>query len=150
MPDLSDKQLSFASSWWKWWRNLQPSWRTHAPLVLSRQVPLNADWSAMEKGTPNGFFVIILALGWWALGIKHAGTVTGDGISNLMNAIDDTTWVLEQMALSRPNKRARDGREDNTRAKRYANIFYLIFISLIDFCSIKSGSSGATTIQKRI
>ena len=108
------------------------------PLVLSRQVPPNADWSVIEKRTANGFFVVILALGWWALGVKHAGIDTGNGVDDLMNAIDDTTWVLEQITLSRPNKRARvDGGDNNTSAKRYAIIFLMLFITLIDFCSIK-------------
>jgi hypothetical protein len=137
MPDLSDDRLSFSRSWWQWWRKLQPSWRTQAPLALSRQVPSNTDWSAMEKGTANGFFVVILALGWWAFGVKHAGIDTGDDVDDLMNAIDDTTWVLDQMALSRSNKRQRlDGGEDKTRAKRCAIVFRnIIHISLIFIAS---------------
>ena len=64
MPDLSNGLPSFKASWWRWWQNLQPSWRTEEPLKLLCEVPQNPDWSALDKGTANGFFVVILALSW--------------------------------------------------------------------------------------
>jgi hypothetical protein len=126
MPDLSDKLPSFAASWWRWWKTLQPSWRMKEPLRLSRKVPQNPDWSVLDKGTANGFFVIVLALGWWALGIKHLGVVDEISIKNLLEAIEDTTWVLRQMELPRSTSTKRPRSEDdntNVKPKRWVFIF---------------------------
>ena len=125
MPDLSDDLPGFSASWWKWWRYLQPSWRTQDPPLLSRQVPPNPDWSVTNKGTPNSIFVVILALGWWALGVKYAGIHSGDLVEDLLHAVNDTTWVLQQMAVSRLGKRMRveDDQADED-AKRYAGSIF--------------------------
>ena len=138
MPDLSDKLPSFAASWWQWWRNLQPYWRTQQALLLSREGPENPDWSVLNKGTANGFFFVILSLGWWALGLKHTevdiNNGTGGGMKDLLNAIEDTTWVLQQMALPRLTSTKRPQSEDdnsNVNAKRYIYIFPTLFTLLI-------------------
>jgi hypothetical protein len=134
MPDISDelKLATFANSWWKWWQNLQPSWRIQQSMALSRQVPPKPNWSITEKGTANGFFVVILALGWWALGIKHGTTENVDGNEDFLNAVGDTTWVLQQMVLSRSLKRPRaDDGNGSGNPKRCAVCFSTIIFILI-------------------
>ena len=39
--------------------------------------------------------------GVWALGVKYAGIHSGDLVEDLLHAVNDTTWVLQQMAVSR-------------------------------------------------
>jgi hypothetical protein len=116
MPDISDELACFLALWWEWWQNLQPSWRTQRPLLLSREVPKNPDWSDMEKGTANGFFIIILVLGWWALGLKYAEVESGTAVEDFQHAMEDTTWVLHQMALpqSSSSKRGQSEADDTT------------------------------------
>jgi len=147
MPDLSDKLPGFAASWWKWWRNLQSSWRTRQPFLLSQERPENPDWSVLNKGTANGFFVIILSLGWWALGLKHAEVnSTSYGMEDLLNAIEDTTWVLQQMALPCSTSTKRPQSEDDNsdiNAKRYIHIFPTLFTLLI-ICSFTASKFDPT------
>ncbi|KIM73704.1 hypothetical protein PILCRDRAFT_15000 [Piloderma croceum F 1598] len=99
MPDIgSDTVNTFSRSWWLWWAGLQPSWRGNEPTSILCTVPTGAvDWSGTRKGSSNGFFVIILALGWWFLGAKNNN---GRNISNCGHALDDVIWVLEQMVGS--------------------------------------------------
>ena len=106
-----------------WW-NLQLSWQTEEPLKLSREVPWNPDWSALDKGTANIFCVVILVLGWWALSIWHLEMV--DKISvDLSNAIKDTTWVLQQMAFPCAMTKWRCSEDDNPQVnwKRCVSMF---------------------------
>ncbi|KIM80236.1 hypothetical protein PILCRDRAFT_9780, partial [Piloderma croceum F 1598] len=53
-------------------------------------------------------------LGWWALGLKHAEVnSTSYGMEDLLNAIEDTMWVLQQMALPRSTSTKRPQSEDD-------------------------------------
>jgi hypothetical protein len=99
MPDIgSETVVTFSKSWWLWWAGLQPSWRGNESNSLSRTVPAGAvDWSRTRKGGLNGFFIIILALGWWFLGAKNNDS---RNISNCGHALDDVIWVLEQIVGS--------------------------------------------------
>lgn len=119
MPDVSDKLSEYTASWWKWWQLVQPSWRLGDGLLLSRQLPSNIDWSATEKGTSNGFFIILLGLGLWALGLKHSDDSPAKYYDDFSRAIGDTAWVLRQMRLaSTGEKRARQDDESSTSIAR--------------------------------
>lgn len=127
MPDISDQLSQYSTSWWLWWRNLQPSWRlaSDSKLSLSGQVPSSVNWSMTEKGTANGFFIIVLALGWWALGLKYADDCGTQDHNDFSRALGEATWVLDQMELVSNHglgKRARDSNDNNgntIRSKRF-------------------------------
>ncbi|KZP04965.1 hypothetical protein FIBSPDRAFT_673419, partial [Athelia psychrophila] len=54
----------YSTSWWLWWKSLQPSWRSD---TLSRDLRATGvfNWSETLKGSQNGFFLLIASLGWW-------------------------------------------------------------------------------------
>jgi hypothetical protein len=98
MPDIGAGVVeSYSQNWWLWWVGLQP-WRGSDWTSLARELPDGEiDWSATRKGGSNGFYVVLLALGWWFIGAKHSD---GRGISDCEHALDDVAWVLEQMCHS--------------------------------------------------
>lgn len=119
MPDISDKLPEFSTGWWMWWRNLQPSWRLGNGNSLSRQAPSDPSWSATEKGTANGFFMIVLALGWWALGLKYLDDSLTADYNDFSLALGDTVWVLGQMRLtSTSRKRVRENNDNGNIANK--------------------------------
>lgn len=123
MPDVSDKLSEYTASWWKWWQLVQLSWCLGDGLLLSCQLPSNADWSATEKGTPNSFFMILLGLRLWALGLKHSGNSSAEYSDDFSHAMGDTAWVLWQMWLvSAGEKQVRQDNESGTpiARKRFA------------------------------
>jgi hypothetical protein len=65
---------------------------------LSREVPEGGKkWPQTCRGGPNGFYMIILTLAWWVAGAdQNAEGFQGRG---LIRAIDDVTWVVDNMIL---------------------------------------------------
>ncbi|KZP28681.1 hypothetical protein FIBSPDRAFT_669240, partial [Athelia psychrophila] len=74
----------YSTSWWLWWKSLQPSWRAN---TFSRDLRGTGtfDWNETRKGSQNGFFLVILSLGWWFKGEK--------GRWWCADAIKDVEWV---------------------------------------------------------
>ena len=77
-------------------------------------------WDALSQGGKNGLFMVVLALGWWAAAL---GDVSDD--DELCDALDDATWVMQDMARllkageeGHGVKRARDESSDMAAAKR--------------------------------
>lgn len=86
----------YSSTWWSWWKALQPAWRA---LSLSQDLRATGDfdWRQTDKGSRNGIFSVIVALGWWLLGVKNgSGAVDG-----CVTAMTDVAWVLDQMITSK-------------------------------------------------
>jgi len=54
------------------------------------------------QGGPNGIFMAVLTLAWWAAAL---GKVYDD--NELCDALDDATWVIQHMAM--PLKAGREG-----------------------------------------
>lgn len=52
-------------------------------------------WEALRQGGPNGLFMVVLALAWWAAALSN---MLDD--KELCDAIDDATWVMQHMASS--------------------------------------------------
>lgn len=77
---------------------------------MPRVAPDDGEWPEVLKGSNNGFFMVVIALGWWAQGVKFAELD--------MNAWDqataDATWVVDQMKLVAVDsrKRTRDDVDD--------------------------------------
>lgn len=107
---------------------MQPSWRKNeGSVALDRKTPRGETWQGLRKGGTAGIYVVVMSLSWW---IK-AQQVQRD--SPVWMAIDDLSWVIQQMTLDIPNpvssKRARDGEADDDDEaqlrKRYANFVIL-------------------------
>lgn len=72
---------------------------------MPRELPEDGDWSSLMKGSNNGFFMILVALGWWAQGAQFAGR----DIKAWVYASADVMWVLDQVRMvAETRKRARD------------------------------------------
>lgn len=76
----------------RWWRTIQPTTRKQWPPTYD---PLPEDFSFdyINRGGPNGVFLIILCLGWWA----NALTMDA-GINDYTLVVNDVSWALEQLA----------------------------------------------------
>ena len=82
----------FGTAVLKWWLTIQPTTRkqwppTHNPL------PNDFSFDYFNRGGPNGVFLVILCLGWWA----NALTADMD-LTNYTLVTNDVRWVLEQIA----------------------------------------------------
>lgn len=79
MPHIAEDDLEqYADDWWKWWCELQPPFRGKDPRTMSRVQNADAEWSQLLKGGPNGFFIILLAVGWWSLALNITGASSHD------------------------------------------------------------------------
>jgi hypothetical protein len=93
---------SFGSSWWKWWKALQPSWRNAAGvdgrLDSSHRTGLAGDegWSAMDKHGQNAFLTMLATLIWWNSGLLDKGE---EGINDpgWTAAVEDVEWAISQV-----------------------------------------------------
>jgi hypothetical protein len=83
---------------------------------MSRDVPDDAEWNELLKASPNGFFVILLALHWWYRGIEFDGA----NVDDWTRALEDVAWVMRQMKshIQLSRKHIRD-ESDEPEAKRY-------------------------------
>ncbi|KAF7965908.1 hypothetical protein HWV62_40972 [Athelia sp. TMB] len=90
-PGVSE---DYSTSWWLWWKLLQPEWRS---LDFSRDLRGHGDynWDETRKGSQNGFGIVLLSLGWWFSGLK-----TSKGKWGCARAMEDVIWVLDQMLAS--------------------------------------------------
>ena len=79
-PDLADNMDSYIEEWSKWYRGMQPQWRTD----LSRDILANADWSSLAKGGNNRLYVLVLSIGWWIFALRE-----GDLSAECVVALED-------------------------------------------------------------
>ena len=98
MPNIGTSGVgAFGDSWTKWWGHLQPEWRGDGP-DFSRDASEGADWTELQKGGPNSFFLILLGYCWWG-----SAALDGDGnemeptYSKWLGMFEDVEWVLECM-----------------------------------------------------
>ena len=82
----------FGAAVLKWWITIQLTTRKQWPPVYG---PLQGDFSFdyFNRGGPNGVFLMILCLGWWA----NALTADTD-MTDYMLVLNDMSWVLAQLA----------------------------------------------------
>lgn len=86
----------YSTSWWLWWKSLQPTWRAETLSRDFRGVG-DYDWDELRKGTQNGYFVLILSLGLWLRGLQNKGE---KGRWPCGDAMREVEWVLDQMIAS--------------------------------------------------
>lgn len=108
MPDVTDTVKEFGEAWWKWWIGLQPDWREGSELVM--EPPEEFDWGELEKGGPNGLFLLLLSLGWWGAGAQGEAEEHAEACAQ---AYESFNWALSHILATRvtggvPKKRASD------------------------------------------
>jgi hypothetical protein len=87
--------------WWRWWESLQPVDRV---LFLDdkMQRPETADWSEMATmHGNNGLLQVIATLFWWGERVEGRRRPRDpEQWNDFMEAVDDVTWVLDQLLES--------------------------------------------------
>jgi hypothetical protein len=106
---ISPRLPAFSTSWWKWWKALQPDSRIGDGGKLTHEVQGEL-WEELHKGSQNSFFMVILTLTWW----RKAAIKTND-TTGFTAALNDVSWVLDHML--RPGKRTRDD-DDSPRSSK--------------------------------
>ena len=76
----------------KWWCTIQPTTRKSWPPTYG---PTRGDFSFdyFNRGGPNGVFLMILCLLWWANALSP-----GMDYTDFQLVVHDVHWVLEQIA----------------------------------------------------
>ena len=145
MPSVDGTVDKFGDTWMKWWAHLQPEWRGGND-GFSTDAPDDADWTELQKGGANGFFLILMSVCWWGAAVlDDNGEEIEPAYSKWLKAIEDVQWVLESMVegLETSNKRTRDEADEEDRvnhgspsAKRFVFLSFTALIS--DECSSHS------------
>jgi hypothetical protein len=76
----------------KWWLTIQPTTRKAWPPTYE-QLPENFSFDFFNRGGPNGVFLMMLCLLWWANALVPNMDHTDFGL-----VVHDVHWVLEQIA----------------------------------------------------
>ena len=76
----------------QWWLTIQPTGRKDWPPVYNT-LPDNFSFDYFNHGGPNGTFLMILCLGWWANALTP-----GMDFTTFDLVVSDVRWVLEKIA----------------------------------------------------
>ena len=76
----------------QWWLTIQPLTRKAWPPTYE-PLPVDFSFDYFNRGGPNGAFLVILCLSWWANALSADIDRT-----NFNLIIHDVRWVLEQIA----------------------------------------------------
>ena len=82
----------FGAAVLKWWLTIQPTTRKQWPPTYG-PLPHDFTFEYLNCGGPNGVFLMVLCLGWWANAL-NADTDTTD----YTLVVNDVSWVLGQLA----------------------------------------------------
>lgn len=85
----------FAAAVIEWWLTIQPTTRKDWPPTYGT-LPDGFTFDYFNRGGPNGVFLVILCLSWWANALTPNQDHTNFGL-----VVNDVRWVLEQIANSR-------------------------------------------------
>ncbi|KAJ3752824.1 hypothetical protein EV360DRAFT_54538 [Lentinula raphanica] len=95
----------FGSELLKWWRTMNPAWRTPSPDgTFYHYTEKRGDWGALDVQGANGFFSVLGCLIWWHQRAAEASII--DDCWFIMN--QDLDWVLKEqlkeqgIALKKP------------------------------------------------
>lgn len=84
---------SLSQQFREFWISLQPDWRKqNTDQPLQRQSIQSADWATLRKGGPNGFFLVLKALSFWA-----TMAWTREERDEFDEMVGDVNWVLGEM-----------------------------------------------------
>ena len=100
-------------------------------------IPTDDAWTELQKGGPNGFFLILLSYCWWgAYAIDASYHEIQPAYSTWMDMLPDIEWVLVKMVdgLESSLKRLRDDEDeqmdDSNPRKRFVSYIFLFFSPL--------------------
>jgi len=122
------KLNDFPLEWRAWWLVIQPPWRRKvigSSWPPPRTAALKSDWTSLMKAGPNGLYLVMLTLSWWAWAIeKSTATVP---YTEFDLAVADVEWVLSNidhqlargLGLKRPS--AEDEQSEKPKSKRYVD-----------------------------
>jgi len=82
----------FGAAVLQWWLTIQPTARKTWPPTYDA-VPDGISFGYFNHGGPNGVFLMILCLCWWA-----GALAPGMDFTNFNLVVSDVRWVLEQIA----------------------------------------------------
>ena len=82
----------FGAAVLQWWLTIQPTTRKEWPPTYT-PLPHDFSFDYINRGGPNGVFLMILCLGWWA----NALTTDADAADYTL-VVNDVSWVLGQCA----------------------------------------------------
>jgi len=112
---------------------MQPDCRQEkgkAPWPPSKVLPPMNEWKRLTRAGPNGFFLIVLTLAWWADTIAKT---LAPYYAEFKIAVDDVLWVLSEIIREPPVhqlsvKRARPEsankeNDEKPRPKRYVVMY---------------------------
>ncbi|KAF9501279.1 hypothetical protein BDN71DRAFT_1426888 [Pleurotus eryngii] len=109
-----DDRDKFGSTWWKWWKSMQPSWRDidedielqrrHQDYHLSVCHAPGA-WSSMDKPGQNSFLSVVASLAWWGRAFTNAHPdanwmMVDEDVPTWILAARDVVWVMECILAS--------------------------------------------------
>ena len=94
MPDVTERVHGFADDWWAWWSHLQPEWCGNGPDFALSPPEDFSEWTELEKGGPNGIFVLVLTLAWWAVAVVDQDDATQQHWNDALTSFGD---VLEHI-----------------------------------------------------
>ncbi|KAJ7084879.1 hypothetical protein B0H15DRAFT_783529 [Mycena belliarum] len=87
---------AFDASWWRWWGDLQPSWRIRNPENPARfmqgEHPAVAEdtWRTLRFPGRNGVLNVVACLYWWGVKVGPDGA----GRESWVEAVRDVKWML--------------------------------------------------------
>ena len=85
-------EQKFGAAVIKWWLTIQPTTRKEWPPTYNA-LPEDFSFDYFNRGGPNGVFLVVLCLSWWA----NALTPDTDH-TNFRLVLHDVRWVLKQIA----------------------------------------------------
>jgi hypothetical protein len=81
-----------------------------------RDLPDDTDWSGLRRGGPNGVFLIMMSLSWWA---HHATSPAL--VAEFDNVVEDVNWAFTsilKLTSTNPAKRSHDDEVSDQPRKR--------------------------------
>ncbi|KAJ3714484.1 hypothetical protein EV361DRAFT_811297 [Lentinula raphanica] len=94
IPKGVGKAEEFGSEVLKWWRFLNPSWRTPSPTGTFLRVG-EGDWEALEVYGANGFLSVLGCMTWWQQRAEEERIID----DRWFVLKEDLDWVLKQQIL---------------------------------------------------
>ena len=97
MPTVLDA-TAYGSKWVAWWTESQPQPQGMGVWPLLRDVVSDVSWHKFPAHGPNGLFLAVMAMSWWARAVKSA-----DDVPLFEDAVGDLHWVIQELIRTRSN-----------------------------------------------
>ena len=98
MPTVLDA-TAYGSKWVEWWTESQPQPRGTGVWPLPKDVVSDVGWRKFPAHGPNGLFLAVMAMSWWAHAVKSA-----DDVPLFEGAVGDLRWVIQELIHTRTTK----------------------------------------------